>query len=554
MINIATVQLQDYYQHKVFETVITKRHWSRFESRLRRSVDKTLDLFDQHETTATFFTLGWLAERFPEMLHEIEQAGHEIGCAGFWGADRNAVTQSEFREDMRLGKRALEEVTGHRVDGYRSIRRSFSDRELWLLDLVAEEGFRYDSSVMPKGIRGTHEVDPRFPFSHETRRGAIQELPHSAVTVAGLRVPVGGGNFIRQLPVSFTRRAFQNWIRHAEHPFVLYFHPWELDTDVPEVSAFGALTRVRQYRNLGRLSELLPRYLEEAPFASARAYLGLPVQDAGHDCPAHESPVIRSVVGPAEDTTPISIVIPCHNEEAAIGFLSNALDEVTQASRPGFAPHYILVDDKSTDDTVRMLHEWFSDPSRFTIVELEENRGVSGAIQAGIAQATTEIVCSMDADCSYDPLELLKMIPLLDDSTALVTASPYHPDGAVLGVPEWRLFLSRGLSGIYRLFLRHKLATYTSCFRVYRKSVVQKYLPEYGDFRGIVELLARMDIGGEGIKEYPTTLQSRIFGFSKMKTLKTIRDHLRLLVRIRRYRKQQAGNVNAASQVQEPHS
>ncbi|MFO7782000.1 MAG: glycosyltransferase family 2 protein, partial [Spirochaetia bacterium] len=199
-------------------------------------------------------------------------------------------------------------------------------------------------------------------------------------------------------------------------------------------------------------------------------------------------------------------------------------------------PHYILVDDKSTDDTVSLLRQTFTDPERYTIVELAENRGVSGAIHAGIDESSTDIVCSMDADCSYDPLELLRMIPLLENGTALVTASPYHADGAVLGVPGWRLFLSRGLSGIYRIFLRHKLATYTSCFRVYRRSVAQRFRPEFGDFRGIVELLARMDMAGEGIREYPTTLQSRIFGFSKMKTLNTIRDHLRLLARMGRYR------------------
>ena len=110
-----------------------------------------------------------------------------------------------------------------------------------------------------------------------------------------------------------------------------------------------------------------------------------------------------------------------------------------------------------------------------------------------------------------------------------------------------RLFLSRGLSGIYRIFLRHKLATYTSCFRVYRRSVAQRFRPEFGDFRGIVELLARMDMAGEGVKEFPTTLQSRIFGFSKMKTIKTIRDHVRLLARMGRYRRE-AQTQTAATQ------
>lgn len=537
MNHIATVQLQDYYQHKVFETVITKRHWSRFESRLRRNVEVTLSLFSAHDTTATFFALGWIAERFPAVIMEIAEAGHEIACSGFWGADRAAVTQAEFREDMRLGKQILEETTGQRIDGFRSIRRSFSDRELWLLDLVAEEGFRYDSSVMPKGIRGTREVDARYPFEHETRRGIIRELPHATASLLGVRVPIGGGNFIRQLPSSFTWHEFERWVRRDEHPFVLYFHPWELDSDVPEVSAFDALTRIRQYRNLGKLRETLPRYLEHVQFGSAKSFLRLE-REAVEPVTRHDAAHRRGRVSTYTALpTPVSVVIPCHNEEAAIGFLRRALDEVTAVSLPAYEPHYILVDDKSTDDTVQLLHEAFADSTRFTVIELAENRGVSGAIYAGIDAASTEIVCSMDADCSYDPLELLRMIPLLDEKTALVTASPYHADGAVLGVPEWRLFLSRGLSGIYRFFLRHKLATYTSCFRVYRTAAARKYRPEFGDFRGIVELLARMDMAGEGIREYPTTLQSRIFGFSKMKTLKTIRDHIRLLTRMPGYRR-----------------
>ncbi len=255
----------------------------------------------------------------------------------------------------------------------------------------------------------------------------------------------------------------------------------------------------------------------------------------------------KSFIQSPDNYQPISIVIPCYNEEATIGFLSRALDEVSDVSAGKFNPHYYLIDDKSSDDTVRYLRETFSDRDRYTIIELPENRGVSGAIHAGIAAANTEIVCSMDADCSYDPLELLKMIPLLNDGTSLVTASPYHPEGSVLGVPDWRLVLSRGLSGIYRCILNHKLSTYTSCFRVYRKNTVLRYTPEYGDFRGIVELLARMDIAGEKIKEFPTTLQSRIFGFSKMKTLKTIRDHIRLLFRIQKYKRSHKKELKAAS-------
>lgn len=548
MTHIATVQLQDYYQHKVFEAVVTRRHWSRFESRLRRNVELTLELFSRFGVRATFFTLGWIAEQFPDLLAEVGREGHEIACAGYWGVDRRTVSQTEFRTDIRLGKHALERAVGHRIDGYRCVRRSFSDKELWLVDLVAEEDFHYDSSLMPNGFAGT-AFDTRHPFVRETRRGPVHEIPHSTQSVMGYRVPIGGGNFLRQLPQRLMFRAFLRWIRGADAPFVLYFHPWELDADIPDVSAFDRVTHVRQYRNLGKLRDILPRYFEEAAFGTAREYLQLapPSTDVASSETAAfpETERIAGAVG-SVSRTPVTVVIPCHNEEAAIPYLSRALDELTASAARLYQLRYLFVDDKSTDGTVTLLKRTFPDSGRHKVIELSQNLGVSGAIQAGIDAAETEIVCSIDADCSYDPLELLNMIPLLDTHTALVTASPYHEEGTVLGVPGWRLFLSRGLSGIYRIFLNHKLATYTSCFRVYRRSVVQHWKPEHGDFRGIVELLARLDMAGQRIKEYPTTLQSRLFGFSKMKTLKTIQAHLRLLGRMVGYHKehqQTDGNI-----------
>lgn len=489
-----------------------------------------------YRVRATWFTLGWIAERFPEIVKSISDSGHEIASAGFWGVDRRAVTQAEFREDMHDGKLALEAVTGVSVDGFRSIRRSFARKELWLVDLVAEEGYSYDSSLMVQGWAYPAQAGRGVPFARQTRHGPIHELPHSVASLLGYSVPIGGGNFLRQLPTRFTSTAFRRWIDRGDGPFMLYFHPWELDRDIPEVSAFDRITRIRQYRNLGKMADLIPRYLEFAPFGTARDYLGIDERPVLPKRRARRPQVVIDSPSAASKPIPVSIVIPCYNEEATVQYLRNSLEEVIDAAADRYDVHFIFVDDRSKDSTVERLRDTFKDPNRNTVIALEQNRGVSGAILAGIDAANTEIVCSMDADCSYDPLELLSMIEELDHATALVTASPYHEDGSVLGVPGWRLFLSRGLSGIYKLFLHHKLATYTSCFRVYRRSVVRECRPSHGDFRGIVELLARLDMAGHKIKEHPTTLQSRIFGFSKMKTLKTIRDHIGLLLKMGRYR------------------
>jgi glycosyltransferase involved in cell wall biosynthesis len=163
------------------------------------------------------------------------------------------------------------------------------------------------------------------------------------------------------------------------------------------------------------------------------------------------------------------------------------------------------------------------------VVRHEVNAGVAAAIMTGIEAADTEIVASIDADCSYDPHELAGMVPMLTEDVDLVTASPYHPDGGVLNVPWWRLFLSRSLSGMYRQVLHNSLHTYTSCFRVYRRSAAIK-IPIYErGFLGVAEFIGRLDLSGSRIVEYPTRLEVRMLGRSKMKALKTIAGQLGLL-------------------------
>ena len=166
----------------------------------------------------------------------------------------------------------------------------------------------------------------------------------------------------------------------------------------------------------------------------------------------------------------------------------------------------------------------------------------------GIHAAKTEIVCSMDCDCTYDPHELKHMIPLLQADVSLVTASPYHPEGKVLNVPAWRLTLSKGSSFLYRQVLRQNLATYTSCFRVYRKSIVEKLQFEESNFLGVAELLGKLDVQGKKIVEYPATLAVRLFGYSKMKLIKTIFGHLRLLSRLLKLRMSSRKTISDGSQ------
>jgi glycosyltransferase involved in cell wall biosynthesis len=216
------------------------------------------------------------------------------------------------------------------------------------------------------------------------------------------------------------------------------------------------------------------------------------------------------------------------NEEQGVSHLLETLHRLRNDLRDIYALRCILVDDGSTDGTWGLLQSAWDGREDVQLIRHEKNRGISAAIMTGIRAAESEIVCSMDSDCSYDPQDLKNMVPLLEGA-AMVTASPYHPDGRVVNVPAWRLFLSRNLSRLYSLILRNKLYTYTSCFRVYRRSVVANLELENSDFLGIAELVIQLIRAGQRVVEYPAVLGTRKFGASKMKTMKTIRGHLRLL-------------------------
>lgn len=231
----------------------------------------------------------------------------------------------------------------------------------------------------------------------------------------------------------------------------------------------------------------------------------------------------------------ISVVIPCYNEIDSLDRLSEGLHDLETEIGPDRAC-FILVDDGSSDGTVEGLENRFGDRTNFRILRHEQNRGISAAIRTGITAATTEIVCSMDSDCSYDPLQLVAMIPLLTDGVELITASPYHPQGQVLNVPAWRLWISQIASRMYRLVLKVNLHTYTSCFRIYRRSTFSRLDFTEDGFVGVAEVVWRYDQVGARIIEQPATLDIRQFGQSKMRVVEVTRDHLKLMSRIAMWR------------------
>lgn len=224
-----------------------------------------------------------------------------------------------------------------------------------------------------------------------------------------------------------------------------------------------------------------------------------------------------------------SIVVPCFNEVSVLPLLRNRLRSVRALLAPQYEFHLILVDDGSTDDTWSVLQQLFGSEPDCTLVRQPGNRGIAATILNGIELAKTEIVCSMDCDCTYDPHQLASMLPMLASGVDLVTASPYHPSGKVQGVPRWRVCLSKAASVLYRGVLRQKLYTYTSCFRVYNRSAILKLELRRNGFLGVTELIGKLDLRGSTTVECPAILTRRLHGSSKMKIARVLVGHLHLL-------------------------
>lgn len=270
VLNAMTIDVEDYFHVSNFERVVTPDSWAARESRVERNTDQLLRIFTDAGVTATFFILGWVGTRFPELVRRIADAGHEIASHGY--AHRLIFDQSpqEFREDVRRAKALLEDATGSRVDGYRAPSFSVTERSLWALDVLIDEGYRYDSSVYPiRHDRYGIPSAPRHPYVITRDGGTILEVPGSTVQLGGMNLPIGGGGYFRILPYGWTRWGIGRVNRVEQRPTVFYLHPWEIDPDQPRLPA-GAVARFRHYRNLHRTESRLRALLQDFRFGPIR--------------------------------------------------------------------------------------------------------------------------------------------------------------------------------------------------------------------------------------------------------------------------------------------
>ncbi|HWQ37240.1 MAG TPA: XrtA system polysaccharide deacetylase [Burkholderiales bacterium] len=274
-----TVDVEDYFHVSALAPSIDRNTWSSRQSRVVGNTRRLLALFEEFGVRGTFFVLGWVGERFPQLVKEIAARGHEIACHGF--SHRLVYEQSpkEFREETVRSKKLLEDISGSEVLGYRAASYSIVEESLWALDILAELGFVYDSSIFP--VRHDRYGIPdaeRRPHRMTTPNGsAILEWPLATASIFGLRLPVAGGGYFRLFPYWLSRWGLESINGREARPFIFYLHPWEIDPGQPRVPA-SWLSRFRHYTNLHKCEERLRRLLGEFEFAPAReglAQLGL---------------------------------------------------------------------------------------------------------------------------------------------------------------------------------------------------------------------------------------------------------------------------------------
>ena len=225
----------------------------------------------------------------------------------------------------------------------------------------------------------------------------------------------------------------------------------------------------------------------------------------------------------------VSIVLPCYNETESVHHLAEKLSDLRNNFDSNFDFEFVFVDDGSSDDTFELLQDHFARWQNTVIVAHTENRGIAAAIMTGAERCSNEIICTIDSDCTYDPQIITQLVPLLTDETVVATASPYHPDGKVENVPNWRIQLSKMASAAYQKVFRNQIHCYTCCVLAFRRSALMQIELENDGFVGVTELLWKLECKGWRIAEYPAVLNVRQFGQSKMRTMQVAWDHMKLI-------------------------
>lgn len=300
IINALTVDVEDYFHVNAFRGQVLREEWETYPSRVVRNTRAVLDLLDEHGVHATFFVLGWVAERDPGLVREIQGRGHEVACHGYAHELIYEIGPARFREDLRRARTLLEDICGEAMKGYRAPSFSVTSESLWALDIIIEEGFIYDSSIFPI-VHDTYGLRNAPPFLHRVDRpaGSISEFPPSTVEIGFLgrthRMPFSGGGYLRLLPSWLVERAIAHTNDTRREPSAVYFHPWEIDPDQPRIRTCFR-SRFRHYHNLRKTRDKIGRLLSAFSFAPMSEVIGMAGGDSAENIV--ESASLRAI-GPA---------------------------------------------------------------------------------------------------------------------------------------------------------------------------------------------------------------------------------------------------------------
>jgi len=542
--HLLTVALEDYLHAGAFNAIVQRGQGHRFETRLERNSLRALDLLGRFGLRATFFVHGWVADHRPELVREVAARGHEVANRGYYHRSIRQMTPEEFREDLLRSGEAIERATGQPPAGYRVARGALAPEDLWALDVLAEEGYAYDSSLMPSFRRFQGEPWRRFAHRHWFGERSLWEFPLSSAPVLGWVVPIAGGAFFRHLPHAWVSRAVERWHRTVDHPFVMYFHVWELDPERPRIDAGPPLARIARCRGLARTSRALEYYLARYRFTSVADYLaiereGVGRPGTGRDAPLDDPPLeptsarvsARHPADAAPPRPPISVVVvPCGDHASAPPRMAAVVERLEAVLGADYDVAFVLVDDGSPAGAASALHRRFGGRASCSILRLASRRGVAASILAGIRHASTEIVCSVHGGRGVDARELARMISLLGNGVDLVTAASSPGSGG-------RGVLARLASALYGRILGQDLwgpelsGDDGAGVAVYRRSaVVDLPLGDAGEL-GTTEVLARLILRGGRVVACPVSAGATASGRGGLRRGQAL-GHLRLLIRL----------------------
>ena len=260
IVNAVSIDVEDYFQVSAFEKAIDRKNWDKLEHRVVRNMDKVFEIFSGLDVKATFFTLGWVAERYPDIVRKIIENGHELASHGYGHQRVTDLTRDQFIEDLNRAKKILEDISGTEISGYRAPSYSIGKKNIWALEALSETGHKYSSSIYP--IKHDHYGYPEAPrFAFKDKKTGLIEIPITTMKLFSKLFPAGGGGFFRFYPYPVSKWAINRVNLLDAQPTVFYFHPWELDPDQPRQKNISSKSRFRHYLNLDKTESRLRRLL-----------------------------------------------------------------------------------------------------------------------------------------------------------------------------------------------------------------------------------------------------------------------------------------------------